>query len=201
MDVNRRLDDSLRFFSTSCILRSGWETGGHELPAPASRWRADEHAAYASVLPGELCSTGATGFEIRLGMPKRDRSDSRTRFASSRRCTCCRRHGRRGSATYPVDVAATTLTELRQRRDEIIAVARARGASHVRVFGSVARGDATDASDVDFLVDLEPGRSLLDLGGLLMDLQDLLQRDVDVVTERGLRPRVADRVLADAVEL
>jgi uncharacterized protein len=71
----------------------------------------------------------------------------------------------------------------------------------VRVFGSVARGDATEASDVDFLVDLEPGRSLMDLGGLLMDLQDLLQRNVDVVTERGLRPRVAQQVLADAVEL
>ncbi len=71
----------------------------------------------------------------------------------------------------------------------------------MRVFGSVARGDATEASDVDFLVDLEPGRSLMDLGGLLMDLQDLLQRNVDVVTERGLRPRVAQRVLADAVEL
>jgi uncharacterized protein len=98
-------------------------------------------------------------------------------------------------------VAATTLTELRERRDEIIEVARARGASRVRVFGSVARGDATAMSDVDFLVDLEPGRSLLDLGGLLMDLQDLLQRDVDVVTERGLRPRVARRVLADAIEL
>ena len=100
-----------------------------------------------------------------------------------------------------VGVATTSLAELRERRDEIIAVARARGASHVRVFGSVARGDATEASDVDFLVDLEPGRSLMDLGGLLMDLQDLLQRNVDVVTERGLRPRVAQRVLADAVEL
>ncbi|HRD99981.1 MAG TPA: nucleotidyltransferase domain-containing protein [Ilumatobacteraceae bacterium] len=98
-------------------------------------------------------------------------------------------------------MATTSLAELRERRDEIIAVARARGASHVRVFGSVARGDATEASDVDFLVDLEPGRSLMDLGGLLMDLQDLLQRNVDVVTERGLRPRVAQRVLADAVEL
>ncbi|HWM22253.1 MAG TPA: nucleotidyltransferase domain-containing protein [Ilumatobacteraceae bacterium] len=98
-------------------------------------------------------------------------------------------------------MAATTLTELRSRRDEIIEVALARGASRVRVFGSVARGDATDASDIDFLVDLEPDRNLLDLGGLLMDLQDLLQRDVDVVTERGLRPRVAQRVLADAVEL
>lgn len=98
-------------------------------------------------------------------------------------------------------MAETLLTELRGRRDEIIEVARARGASHVRIFGSVARGDATEASDVDFLVDLEPGRSLMDLGGLLIDLQDLLQRDVDVVTERGLRPRVAQRVLADAVEL
>ena len=98
-------------------------------------------------------------------------------------------------------MAATTLIELRSRRDEIIKIARARGASRVRVFGSVARGDATEASDVDFLLDLEPDRNLLDLGGLLMDLQDLLQRDVDVVTERGLRPRVAKRVLADAVEL
>ncbi len=98
-------------------------------------------------------------------------------------------------------MAGTTLTELRDRRDEIVEIARARGASRVRVFGSVARGEAADGSDIDFLVDLEPGRSLLDLGGLLMDLQDLLERNVDVVTERGLRPRVAQRVLADAVEL
>jgi len=98
-------------------------------------------------------------------------------------------------------MAGTTLAELRSRRDEIIEVARARGASRVRVFGSVARGDATEASDIDFLVDLEPDRNLLDLGGLLMDLQDLLRRDVDVVTERGLRPRAAEHVLADAVEL
>jgi uncharacterized protein len=98
-------------------------------------------------------------------------------------------------------MAGTTLNELRSRRDEIIEIARVRGASRIRVFGSVARGDTTEASDVDFLVDLEPDRNLLDLGGLLMDLQDLLQRDVDVVTERGLRPRVATRVLADAVEL
>jgi uncharacterized protein len=98
-------------------------------------------------------------------------------------------------------MAGTTLTELRGRRDEIIEIARARGASRVRVFGSVARGDATESSDIDFLVDLEHDRNLLDLGGLLMDLQDLLQCDVDVVTERGLRSRVAERVLADAVEL
>ena len=95
----------------------------------------------------------------------------------------------------------TTLTELRTRRSEIIEIARARGATRVRVFGSVARGEATESSDVDFLVDLEPDRSLFDLGGLLVDLRDLLHRNVDVVTERGLRPRVAERVLADAIDL
>jgi len=98
-------------------------------------------------------------------------------------------------------VLGMTLTDLRTRRSEIPDLAQARGASRVRVFGSIARVEASEAGDVDFLVDLEPGRSLLDLGGLLMDLQDLLQRDVDVVTERWQRPRVAQRVLADAVEL
>lgn len=93
------------------------------------------------------------------------------------------------------------ISDLRQRRSEILEIARARGASRVRVFGSVARGDATESSDIDFLVDLEAGRSLFDLGGLLMDLRDLLGRDVDVATEAGLRPRVAQRVLSDAVEL
>ncbi|MGD9703408.1 MAG: nucleotidyltransferase family protein [Acidimicrobiia bacterium] len=98
-------------------------------------------------------------------------------------------------------MSTTTLDELRSRRSEIIEVARSRGASRVRVFGSVARGEDSEDSDVDFLVDLEPGRNLMDLGGLLMDLRDLLQRDVDVVTEAGLRTRVAEHVLADAVEL
>ena len=71
----------------------------------------------------------------------------------------------------------------------------------MRFFGSVARGDDSVTSDVDFLVDLEPTRTLLDLGGLVRDVRDLLQRDVDVATEQGLRPRVAARVLADAVVL
>jgi uncharacterized protein len=93
------------------------------------------------------------------------------------------------------------LTELQRRRTEILDVARARGASRVRVFGSVARGDATETSDIDFLVDFEEGRNLLDLGGLLMDLRELLGHDVDVVTEAGLRSRVVSRVLADAVDL
>ena len=71
----------------------------------------------------------------------------------------------------------------------------------MRVFGSTARGTADRDSDVDFLVDLEAGRSLLDLGELLMDLHDLLGRPVDVVTERGLRPAMRDRALREAVAL
>ncbi len=87
---------------------------------------------------------------------------------------------------------------LKHKREEILQLAARHGAFNVRVFGSVARGDAGAKSDVDFLVDLEPGRSLFDLGGLLMDLQDLLGRTVDVVTEKGLRQRIRDRVLEEA---
>ena len=93
------------------------------------------------------------------------------------------------------------IEELRHRRDEILQIATRHGARHVRVFGSVARGEADAKSDVDFLVDMEKGRSLLDLGGLLMDLQDLLGRPVDVVTEKGLRERIRGRVLREAVPL
>jgi len=91
------------------------------------------------------------------------------------------------------------LTNLRSYRSEIIEMARARGASRVRVFGSVGRGDATETSGVDFLVDLDEGRGLCDLGGLLMDLQDFLGCNVDVVTEAGLRSRVTAKVMRDAV--
>ena len=87
---------------------------------------------------------------------------------------------------------------LAEKRDEILAVARKHGARRLRLFGSVARGEARPDSDVDFLVDLEPGRSLLDLGGLLVDLQSLLGCKVDVVTEPGLRPRIRQRVLQEA---
>jgi hypothetical protein len=71
----------------------------------------------------------------------------------------------------------------------------------VRVFGSVARGESRSKSDIDFLVDMEPGRSILDLGGLLVDLQRLLEVEVDVVTEKGLRPRIRERVLRESVTL
>jgi predicted nucleotidyltransferase len=86
-------------------------------------------------------------------------------------------------------------------RDEILRLAAKRGAYNVRIFGSVARGDARPDSDVDVLVDLEPNRSLLDLGGLLMDLQDLLGRKVDVATERMLHWYMRERVLREAVAL
>ena len=69
----------------------------------------------------------------------------------------------------------------------------------VRVFGSVARGEADAESDVDFLVELDPGRSLLDLGGLQFELEALLGRPVDVVTERGLKARIREQVLREAV--
>ncbi|MDZ7734268.1 MAG: nucleotidyltransferase family protein [Acidimicrobiia bacterium] len=94
-----------------------------------------------------------------------------------------------------------TLEDLRRRRRELGEVAARRGAANLRVFGSIARGDAGPSSDVDLLVDLEPERTLLDLGGLVMDLSELLGVEVDVVTEAGLNPRVRARVLAEAVPL
>ena len=91
--------------------------------------------------------------------------------------------------------------ELQERRAEILAIAAKHGAYNVRVFGSVARHEADSASDLDLLVEMEPERSLLDLGGLLMDLQDLLGCNVDVVTEKGLRGRIRERVLREATLL
>lgn len=90
------------------------------------------------------------------------------------------------------------IEQITSKRDEIAQIAKHYGATNIRVFGSVAQGNADDASDIDFLVDLEKGRSLLDLGGLLMDLQKLLGRSVDVVTEKGLKPRIRERVLSEA---
>lgn len=87
------------------------------------------------------------------------------------------------------------------KRETILQIARRHGATNVRVFGSVSRGEARADSDVDFLVDLDEGRSLLDLGGLLMDLQELLGCPVDVVTEKSLRPRIRERVLREAMPL
>ena len=90
---------------------------------------------------------------------------------------------------------------LKVKREEILRIAAKHGARNVRIFGSVARGQAGAQSDLDVLVDLDPGHSLLDLGGFLMDLQELLGCKVDVVTEKGLRERIRDRVLREAVPL
>jgi uncharacterized protein len=90
---------------------------------------------------------------------------------------------------------------LKNKRKDILRIASKYGARNVRIFGSLARGEARGDSDIDFLVDMEPGRSLFDLGGLLMDLQNLLAQKVDVVTEKGLRPRIRDRVLKEALPL
>jgi hypothetical protein len=95
-----------------------------------------------------------------------------------------------------------TLDELRRtKRDEILRVAARYGARNVRVFGSTARGDAAAGSDIDFLVDLDPGRTLMDLGGLLIALQELLEARVDVATEAMLRPKARQGALADAIPL
>jgi predicted nucleotidyltransferase len=88
---------------------------------------------------------------------------------------------------------------LKSKRSEILALASRRGVKNLRVFGSVARGQAGPDSDVDFLVELEPGRSYLDIGALLMDLQDLLGRKVDLVTERALHTAIKKQVLLEAV--
>ena len=90
---------------------------------------------------------------------------------------------------------------LRAKREQVLNVARQHGARRVRIFGSVARGDAGPLSDIDFLVEMEPGRSLLDLGGLVTDLQQLFGCRVDVVTERGLKARIRARVLEEAIPL
>ena len=90
---------------------------------------------------------------------------------------------------------------IKEKREEILQIAARRGAYNLRIFGSVARGDAGPDSDLDLLVDMQPGKGLLDMGGLLMDLQDLLGCRVYVVTEKGLRGRIRERVLREAVLL
>ena len=87
---------------------------------------------------------------------------------------------------------------LAARRDDVLALAAARGASRVRVFGSVARGADRDDSDIDLLVDVPPGTSLLHLVGLQMDIEDALGIKVDLCTEPELHPALRDRVLAEA---
>jgi predicted nucleotidyltransferase len=95
-----------------------------------------------------------------------------------------------------------TLEPLRRdKRERILQAAQKFGARNIRVFGSVARGEAAADSDVDFLVDLESGRTLMDLGGFLSALEELLDMEVDVATERMLKPNVREQVFRDATPL
>lgn len=97
--------------------------------------------------------------------------------------------------------SAPSLPELRERRDYLLPIFERYGAHEVRVFGSVARGEQRPDSDVDFLVRMEDGRSLFDLGGLVWDLEDALGCAVDVAELQGFRPGRRDIVAAEAVEL
>ncbi len=90
---------------------------------------------------------------------------------------------------------------IEHHRQQILALATEHGLENVRVFGSMARSDAGDDSDVDLLVTAPAGTSGLALGGLLMDVSELLGRKVDVVTDRALHPALRDRILRDAVSL
>ncbi len=84
-------------------------------------------------------------------------------------------------------------------RQEILSLAQKHGVTSIKVFGSFARGEAQENSDVDFLIEMENGRSLLDIGGLVMDLQDLLHRTVDVVEPNGLHYLIRDEILKEAI--
>ena len=91
--------------------------------------------------------------------------------------------------------------EIQQKKKEILLVAQQHGIVNIRIFGSVARGDDNLQSDVDLLVDLEQGRTLFDLAGALIKLQDLLGRKVDIVTERGLHWYLKEKIMKEAKPL
>ncbi|MGA7730819.1 MAG: nucleotidyltransferase family protein [Chloroflexia bacterium] len=94
-----------------------------------------------------------------------------------------------------------TIESLQNRRTDILRIASEHGAKDVRVFGSIARGEASPDSDLDLLVRLEPGYSLLDLIAIKQDLEDLLSCEVDVITEAALSPYIREQVLQEATML
>ncbi len=93
------------------------------------------------------------------------------------------------------------MTALQRYRQQILALARQRGAQNVRVFGSFARDEQTKQSDIDLLVCMEQGRSLLDLIAFLRAVRELTGREVDVVDDRGISPYLKKRILSEAVPL
>ncbi len=90
---------------------------------------------------------------------------------------------------------------LSNKRDEILRIAGAHGARDLRLFGSVSRGEATARSDIDLLINLDPGRTLLDIVAIKQDLEDLLGCKVDVVTEDAVSPYIREQILKDAISL
>jgi predicted nucleotidyltransferase len=90
---------------------------------------------------------------------------------------------------------------LKEKREAILCICAKHGACNVRVFGSVARGEADEQSDIDLLVEFNPGRSLLDHAALWLELQDLLGCKVDVLSNRGIKLRIRERVLREAIPL
>jgi len=94
-----------------------------------------------------------------------------------------------------------TKSFIEEKRDIIIRIARAHGARNVRVFGSHARGDSGPESDLDLIIELEPDRSLLDLIAIKLEIEDLVHRKVDVVTEAALSPYLREEILQETVAL
>ena len=99
------------------------------------------------------------------------------------------------------DESASMDPVIRDKRTDILRIARAHGATNIRVFGSRARGTARPDSDLDLLINLEPGRHLFDLVAIKLDLEDLLGRKVHVVTEGGISRYIRDEVMREAVPL
>ena len=95
---------------------------------------------------------------------------------------------------YPIDLTS-------DKRREIVRIASSHGAANIRMFGSRARGEPSPQSDLDLLIQLDPGRSLLDLVAIKQDLEDFLACPVDVLTEAALSPYIRDQVLQEAVAL
>ena len=98
-------------------------------------------------------------------------------------------------------IAMITRESILENREAILQIAHRYGATNIRMFGSVARGDADEKSDVDFLVRFDPSRSLFDHGGLIVDLEELLGVKVDVVSEAGMNQRFRDQVMPEVVAL